>query len=293
MTVVLAAVEARKTVGESVARFTDELRGRGEVLLVDSSRDGTADEAATCKPSLRILRRPNGLLVPQLWRDGLLAATTPLVAFSTAQMVPRAGWCSAMIEAIHAVDAAGVGGPIAPGERLSNVDRALYLLRYASYLPPLLSSSHFDPPGDNAVYQREQLLAVRESWMRGFWEIEVNERLRDRGKSLATAGHAIVEYRGGATMGASTRQRHAHARQFGAYRARSRSLTHRVGRTLISPAVPALLLSRIVRRLKQRGEPIGAWTRALPQLAVLLSAWSLGETTGAWLGPAVKEDRAA
>jgi Glycosyl transferase family 2 len=293
VTVVIAAIDARVTVAESVARFTEDLRGRGEVILVDASRDGTADEAASCKPSLKILRRPVGRLAPELWRDGLESARTPLVAFSTAQMVPKPGWCTAMLDAVTATDAAGVGGPIAPAPRLSNIDRALYLLRYANYLPPLPNSARFDPPGDNALYQRDRLLAVRDSWISGFWELEVHDQLRRRGEALSIAHQAVVEFQGGSRLGPSARHRHAHAQRFGASRAAGRSLPHRLGRTLIAPAVPAVMLARIVRNLKRRGEPIRPWTRALPQLAVLLSAWSVGEATGVWLSRPSGADHAA
>jgi hypothetical protein len=293
MTVVLAAIDARRTVAESVARFSEELAGRGEVILVDASRDGTADEAASSKPSLRILRRPVGALAPELWRDGLEASSTPFVAFSTAQMVPRPGWCRRMLDALQTTHAAGVGGSIAPSADLTSVDRALYLLRYASYLPPLPASGPFEPPGDNAVYRRERLDRVAETWRSGFWEGEVHRRLRALGDTLGTAQEAVVEFRGGVQLGSALWHRHAHARHFGATRARTHSLSHRVARTMATPAVPAVLLSRIVRTLRRRKEPLATWSPALPQLALLLSVWSLGETAGAWLGPRPAADRAA
>ena len=285
LTVVLAAIDARSTVVESVAGFRSAIGDRGNVVLADASRDGTAELARERFPDLEILHFPSGRLAPQLWRDGMEATDTPLVAFSTAQMVPRADWLDRMLDALESTGAAGVGGPIAASPGLSATDRALYLLRYAGYAPPLPESGRFEPPGDNAIYRRDRLVGLERAWKRGFWEVEVHRALRDRGETLASAAGAAVTFRGGSKLGPAIRQRLAHARHFGAGRARGRGISHRLIRSAATPAVPPLLLARIVGQLRRRGEPIGAWAGALPKLAVLLGAWSIGESAGAWLGP--------
>lgn len=283
--VVLAAIDARGTVRASVSRFLREVGDLGEVILVDASRDGTAGAASAMFPRLRVLRQPAGRLVPELWRDGLEATDAPLVAFSTVQMVPRPGWLAAFRDRLDATGAAAVGGPIAPGPGLSATDRALYLMRYASYLPPLPRASAFEPPGDNALYRRDRLDAVAPAWRGGFWEVEVHRRLRDLGEPLATAPEAIVEFRGGSALGPALKHRLAHARHFGAGRMHGRPLPSRLARSAAAPAVPAVLLGRIARALRRRGEPVGPWLPAIPRLAVLLATWSLGEAAGACLGP--------
>lgn len=285
LAIILAAIDARGTVRASVSRFLQELGDRGEVILVDASRDGTAGAAAAMFPRLRVLRQPAGRLAPELWRDGLEATDAPLVALSTAQMVPRAGWLAALRDRLDSTGAAGVGGPIAPGSGLSATDRALYLMRYANYLPPVPESSEFEPPGDNALYRRERLLDVGSAWRDGFWEVEVHRQLRARGESLASASDAIIEFRGGTALGPALKHRMAHARHFGAGRMHARTLPARLARSAAAPAVPAVLMARIARALRRRGEPVGRWVPAIPRLSILLASWSLGEAAGACLGP--------
>ena len=78
---------------------------------------------------------------PELWRDGLLATDADLVAFSTAQMIPRRGWLAALVDRLRSTTgAAGVGGPIEPGRASRATDRAVALLRYSGYFPPLTRS---------------------------------------------------------------------------------------------------------------------------------------------------------
>jgi hypothetical protein len=58
----------------------------------------------------------------------------------------------------------------------------------------------------------------------------------------------------------------------------------RVVRSASAPAVPPLLMARIVKNLRMRNEPIGPWLSSGPSLALLLSVWSLGEAAGCLLG---------
>lgn len=285
--VVVASIDARATVAASLARFVEETGARGEVILVDASRDGTADEAERAAPSVRVLRRPAGALAPELWAEGLRASSAPLVALSTAQMVPTAGWLAALRDRLEAAGAAVAGGPIAPDCGLSAADRALYLQRYVNYLPPLppAVASRVEPPGDNALYRRDALAGLETLWERGFWEVEIHRRLRERDARLVMADAAVVTFQGGARLGLTLRQRQAHARHFAASRAQRMRSGERLARSAAAPMVPAVLLRRIAATLAARGQSLGPWMPALPWLSLLLAAWSVGEAAGTWFGP--------
>jgi hypothetical protein len=278
VSVVVAATDARATVGACLGRFAEEVAGRGEVLLVDASHDGTARLALAT--GVRVLRRAPGALAPELWRDGLEATDSPLVAFTTAAMVPAPGWLDALLARLEATGAAAVGGPIEPAAGLRAVDRAVYLLRYVNYLRPLPGAPGVEPPGDNALYRRDRLRWLEASWAGGFWEAEVHRALRRRGEGFAMADDAVVTFHGGARLGRVTRQRFRHALRYGRDRAARMGLAERVARTAATPAVPLVLLRRAVAALRTRGVAVGSWTPALPALAVLLTAWTAGEAAG-------------
>jgi glycosyl transferase family 2 len=280
LAVILAAIDARATARASLARFRDELDGRGDLILVDASRDGTADVVEARFPGVRVLRRPPGRLAPELWRDGLEATDAPLVAFSTAQMVPVPGWRVALLDRLEATGAAVVGGPIEPAPGLAPWERAVYLLRYVNYLRPLGDPGRAEPPGDNAAYRRDRLSGLESLWEHGFWEVEIHRALRARGERLAMAEDAVVEFRGGTGLASLLRQRHAHARVYGASRARRFGTASRLAHIIAAPAVPAVMLRRIVAALATRGQSPVAWLPALPHLLPLLAAWSLGEARG-------------
>src|SRR5205823_4615322 len=104
------------------------------------------------------------------------------------------------------------------GGDLSATDRAVALLRYSGYFPPLPDPSRVDPPGDNALYRCDRLMDVESSWVDGFWEVEVHRALRDRGEILSMAEDAVVTFEGGLGLTSMIRQRWSHARHYGSGR---------------------------------------------------------------------------
>jgi hypothetical protein len=285
MTVVLAAIDARATIAVSLDRWLSELGGHGAVLVVDASRDGTADLVADAFPDVRLLRRPPGRLAPELWRDGLEAADSPLIAFSTAQMVPAPGWRRAMLDRLAETGAAVVGGPIGPPASRTSAGLAIYVLRYVHYLPPLIDPERIEPPGDNAVYVRQRLEGLEPLWKEGFWEVEIHRALRARGDRTVLVDGAVVTLEGvGGSFLSLIGQRYAHARHYGASRARNLRPASRLARMAAAPLIPPVLLWRIVAALHARSQSLGPWLSALPCLTFLLAAWSLGEARGMGVG---------
>ncbi len=281
LAVVVALTDpATPRLGASLARFADEAGPTGEVLLVDASGDPAADGLARRFANVRLIRKPAGRLAPELWRDGLLATGADLVAFSTAQMTPREGWMVALRDKLAGSDAACVGGPIEAGSGLSATDRAVALLRYSGYFPPLPDPDRVEPPGDNALYRRDRLMEVESAWVDGFWEVDVHRALRDRGHSLAMAGSAVVTFEGGVGLASMARQRLIHARRYGAGRSKGIGAMARLARVAACPLVPPLLCGRIAAALKARGMGLAPWLPAVPSLLVLASAWAIGEAAG-------------
>lgn len=264
---------------ENLARFAEEAGPRGEVVVVASGSTGIIP-----KGGARVIGRPVGRLAPELWRDGLLETDSTLVAFTTARMRPRPGWLAALRDRIEATGAAGVGGPIAPGAGLSGVDRAVALLRYANYFPPLPNQSAIEPPGDNALYRRDRLMRVRSSWRDGFWETEVHRALRDQGESLAMAEGAVVAFLGGDGLRAMIGQRFRHARRYAIGRSSGLGPAARSIRVATSPLVPPLLGWRIARTLRERDIDLRPWLAAGPAWLALATIWAIGEALGTWAG---------
>lgn len=278
--IIVAATDARASVIKGLRGFLGESSPRGGVILVDASRDGTADLAADAFPGLRIIRRAPGPLVPELWRIGLEATRGDLVAFTVATMVPGPGWLEALVRGLGD-DAAAVGGAIVPSEGLRSTDRAAYLARYANYRRPGPRSL---PAGDNSLYRRDRIDLDLVAKAGGFWEVEVLADLHRRGEVSRVVADAPVRFLGGTPFASLARQRARHGWRYGRSRSRAWGLPRRLAQAAALPAIPPLLAARACSRL--RGEPgRGRWLGAIPAYAGLIACWAGGEAAGALAGP--------
>ena len=316
--VIIASVDAGIDSRARLARFAEEVSCRGEVLVIDASPDSCGEASARGLRDVRVVKRPQGMLAPHLWRDGLNATESRYVAFSTTSMSPEIGWLESLIKQIEDSKAAGVGGPILPDDSLNATDRAIYLLRYLNYFkamngelehksishrfaivnrfdshcsPPLhggeqnrVVSGRTDPepPGDNALYRRESLHPFQELIAKGFWEVDIHRALRSQGERLSMSDNGYVIYQGGSRFTATIHQRIRHAMIYGGSRGSLMSPIEKLARTLASPLVPLLLLRRIAGQLHSKNLGWESWLPAFPFLSILATAWAWGEAVGIW-----------
>ena len=275
LSVILAATHDHPGLPANVDRFLAEVGPEGRVVVASP-----IDLASGVDPRVRLVRTQPGRLAPQLWRAGLVAIETPLVAFSTTQMSPRPGWLAGLVDGLARSGVAGIGGPIEPGRRLSATDRAVALLRYSAYFPTAGGSSAVLPPGENSLYRRDRLDEVRSSWLDGFWEVEVQRDLLARGHELAMSPSSLVTFEGGSGLTRMAGQRFRHALRYGRFRSSGLGPMARLARLGSTPFVPPLLLARAASNLRRRGLSPVPWLAGLPSLAVLASTWAVGEACG-------------
>ena len=121
-----------------------------EVIVCEPSASG----AGASFPAVRFLERA-GALVPELWRDGIDAATGDDVALTISPMRPAPDWVATLRARLAEDDV--VAGAIDPGDGLRLVDWAEYFCRYARDMRPFERRENPEIPGDNCAYRRELL----------------------------------------------------------------------------------------------------------------------------------------
>jgi hypothetical protein len=284
LSVVIGSHDARPSLVQCLASVR---RGGAEpaveILVADNSTDGTAEFVRERFPDVELLTLPARALVPELWAAGIARSRGHIVAITSAQCVPATDWVSRVIEA-HATDVAAVGGAIKPDEAAGAVQWAIYFCRYSRYMLPFPAGPVDDLAGDNASYKRLALDACQSAWRNGFWEPTVHAAIRQAGGRLRLDPTVVVHHRGVSTLTGFLRQRVRHGHAFG--RARELAGIRRGLYALAGPAIPALLLTRIVRGVTRRRRYRRALLRALPALTLFLTGWAAGELTGYLRGPA-------
>ena len=287
LSVVLACTEREKRVlPASIAAVQRELSGlSGELILVASPESSASISAIAARTGARSVESA-GFLVPELWRDGWRASLGDAVAFLIPECHVAPGWARALLRELEH-GAGGAGGYFALDASATSTDAAIYFLRYASFSDAeRITRDVVDIAGDNAIYRRDAMMPHAATFAGGFWEVDLHRRFRAEGVRLVLCGDAVAKFSGAPGLVAMSRQRLTHGRHFGAWRA-SRGKRPAWITLALAPAVPAVLVARIVRRVWSRRHERLRLLTALPALSVLSCAWALGETIGALAGPPV------
>lgn len=282
ISIVIGSQQACQTIMACLNAVTAQARLlKAEIIVADGSTDGTADIIANYFPEVELIRGDGEQLIPALWGMGMARAQAPLIAITTAQCVPMAGWLPAMIEAVgiqqHCL---GVGGAIDGPCAATLMDWAAYFSRYSAYMPPVTSGLVAEIPGDNAVYRRPVLERYWGRQDQGFWETVVHHRLRAEGEKLYLSSDIRVRLGATSRPWEFARSRFRHGRHFSSTRP-GMSTGGRVIRLLAVPALLPFLLLRIGRRVvRHRPDWALTFCLAFPWLIYFVGAWSLGELIG-------------
>jgi hypothetical protein len=256
-----------------------------DVSIVVAS-NGTPGSVEACLAALQgqvdgaevIVRDRPGALVPELWRDGIDAATGEIVALTISPMRPAPDWVARIRERLSEDDV--VAGAIEPGEGLRVVDWAEYFCRYARDMRPFERRDDPAIPGDNCAYRRELLERTREVWRDGFWEPEVNRSLRAEGVCLWHDPDVVVYQGRSAGFGVFFRQRLEHGRAYGRQRGARLGAGRNAAGVALALVVPFLLVVRTAREVFSRGRCRARFLAALPALLAFDVGWAAGEAMG-------------
>jgi hypothetical protein len=250
-----------------------------EIIVVFAMEPTRASEIASRHPDVRSISMPPATLVPLLWSEGIAASSGSVVALTIAQCSAHAAWASSMLDAI-ARGAAAAGGPLSLAASASAADSAVFFLRYSAFLAGQAQSATGEIAGENCVYSRAALDAGGWSRESGFWEIEVNKRLRERKMYIAWVPDAVMEFGDAGSVSGNVRRRYAHGKHFGASRKADRGESS-IRIAIASPLVPFVLFARAARRAWPGKQYRRRLIRSVPAFAVLSASWALGEAVGA------------
>lgn len=281
LSVVVAGVNVAGTLGPWLNAIAPQVAGRGiEVLVSVAAEDAAAAAPARMYDWAEVGLVAHSPLVPELWGAAIARARARVVAVTISACLPAADWIDAILAA-HATPRAAIGGVIDIGPNATLVDRAVHLVRYAPYLPPVAEGPVPEIAGDNGSYRRAafdgEAAAIRRD---GFWEAEVHRCLRAQGHGLWLDPRIRVTSAGAYSLAGFSRQRFVHGRRFGRTRRAASGALAGLLRAVAGPAIPAVMLIRILRTVAGRGRLDGRMVQALPLAAWFLVCWAAGEAVG-------------
>ena len=235
-------------------------------------------------PTVTLIEVPGDTPIPQMRARAFAVVDAPLVAVIEDHVQVPPGWVR---RALASSGDTGdiVAGPVGNLATHTLVDRAAFLCEYSHCLPPVLSGPSDWLPGNSVVYPRDLLLVHGHTVARGGWENELHDAMKAAGRRLRFVAELEVGHDKHYSVWEYFSQRYLYARSYAGNRVRGKGLIPKLvyaGATLL---LPAILLTRIARRVGHRPEYRTTFLRALPLLGVFVSAWAAGEVVGYLFGP--------
>jgi hypothetical protein len=216
--------------------------------------------------------------IPELRREGLLAAGSQVVAVLEEHCTAPAGWLAAIDEAFDLEADAAIGGPILDDDFERLRDWVVYFSEYNNFMPPWQPGERLALNGANIAYARDKVLRHREVLDQGYWEVVLHPPLARDGRFRAVPAMG-AHHTGPFDYGYYLRQRYLLSRVWGGAQ-KDGSQLKRAVHVLGAPLFPFYMLARITARVLQQGTRVGKFVLALPLLVPVLLAYTLGE----WLG---------
>jgi glycosyl transferase family 2 len=282
ISIVVGAVDAEQSLSRCLDALDASCDGLDcEVIVVTAGPEVSAAMGARLQ-RFRTIAMPGDTLTPMLWSEGMAASTGDVVALTTAHCFVSEGWVRSLVAAIES-GAAAVGGPMRLASDASNVDAAIFFLRYSAFLEGRPSAATHEIAGDNCAYERRRIPGHAWSRRDGFWEVDVNRAIEESGDTVAWAASAVAEFGKSFSMRSIARHRFEHGRLFGRSRVSGGESRARI--LVSSPLVPFVLVSRIARRLRGRAGYTKRFVASLPYILLLATCWASGEAAGAIHGP--------
>jgi glycosyltransferase involved in cell wall biosynthesis len=290
ISVIVPSYNARATVDACLRSIVaQDLRDPWELIVADSSDDGTDAVIRRDFPAVRVLRLERRTPAGAARQHALAVARAPLIAFTDADCVVAPDWLRRILARHAAGEHPAVGGTVANGTPESLLGSAEHLFAFNEFLPGMPARLLAGMPTCNLSYRREVLQAVAfESGPDGEYlqpeDLLLNWRATGGARVLFFDPDIRVTHLNRTHLGPCLRHQHLIGRS--ACWARKRAdLPGRVfaERPWLSPAVPVLRVGRIAVRLwRTNRRELGRFVVLLPWILLVALAWGAGFTREAF-----------
>lgn len=282
LSVVIATHNARATIADCLKALQHQPgREAVEVIVADSSTDGTDAIIRDQFPDVTLLRFSEPLTVPQLRGRAMSRATAEVVAVIDPFSLVDARWLPELLEAHRTQPNLVIGGAV----ELDGADThglagwTLYFWEYGRFMLPLEIGPAEILPGSNISYKREALGSTDQLRDHGFWKTFVNWMVEEQ-DALWLAPAVVVRLRKPVPFVDFLRTRFDHGRCFAGMRSADASLVERLLRAITAPLLPGLFWWRTFRACWPKRRYRTQFVLTTPAQILLSANWARGEFWG-------------
>jgi glycosyltransferase involved in cell wall biosynthesis len=283
LSVIIAAYNARRTIGDCLASLAAQTTAAPfEIIVVDSSTDGTADFVAERFPQVRLLGHAGRRFPGEARNRGVAASRGRIIAFVDADCTVERDWAAELL-AVHASGHGLVASAIDNGSRQSLVGWTYYFCEFNLWLPAPRPRSIPEAAACCLSFERSLFERFGPFLPDTYCsDTAFHWRLQAAGRRTFFAPQLRVYHHLSESLPAMLRHVYAHRRAFARVRCEVKRLSRgrRLLALLLEPATPALLMAAVGLRLRRCPAYLPVFALVSPTLFLAFTARALGETAG-------------
>lgn len=288
LSVVIAANDAAAVIGQCLSALTAQIQPEvGEIIVAESSTDGTAALVEKKFPHVRLLHFDQPLNLPQLRGKGIAISQGEVIAILDPYSLVGQDWAVNLLRAHDERPNLIIGGTVDlyEAERQNLWVWAKYINEYGMFMRPLTPGEMEILPGSNISYKRDVLFVDGRPRQDEFWKTFANWEAESAGSALWQAPDVFVYLHKPIPFADFLRTRFDHGRCFAGMRSENESAGKRLFRALTTPLLPTIFVWRWGRRYWAKKRYRRKLVLTLPLQFLLFGNWSLGEFVGYLRGP--------
>jgi glycosyltransferase involved in cell wall biosynthesis len=253
-----------------------------EIIVADSSTDGTADLIRRRFPQVKVLHFDDPLTLPQLRGRGIAAARGEVIALLDPYSIVDGNWVAQVLQEHRMRPHPVIGGAVDPfqADRQGWPAWAQYWNEYGMFLSPVREGPVDILPGSNLSYKRVALFEGERPRYEEFWKTFANWDVEAGGLPLWLAPAIRVELYKPIPFRDFLATRFHHGRCFAGMRSAGASRPARWVRALLAPVLPAVFIWRWSRGFWTKGRYRMRYLLSLPLQVLLFGNWARGEMMG-------------
>ncbi len=287
LSVIVASYDSGHTIADCLHSLRNqETQKKFEVIVVDSSNDGTAQLVAGHFTEVVLLTYAERKYPGDARNIGINRAQADIVAFIDADCIADGNWIDAILAA-HKDPVLVIGGSIGNAIPSNYVGWAAYFCEFSEWMPGSQRSWRTNMATANISYKKSAFQQYGR-FIEGTYgsDTDFNWRLGRAGHRVLWIPEISVRHKSLKRLGKFLRHEFHHGKDCGRMRIASRnfSLFRRWVYATCFALIPAKLFAVIAfRNFRYRGY-LSHFLKTIPLLMVALYAWSLGELV-AYLRP--------
>lgn len=298
LSVILVAYNAHETIGRCLESLAPQLNNpayQAEVILVDSSQDGTVEYVRATFPWVRVFHYAERQLVGNARNLGAAQAHGTVLAFTDADCIVASDWLLALATAHRQQTDPIIGGVIAHVESGGLIAWANYFCEYTQWLPQPDTQPMDDIPG--ACYSVKRWAFEKYGpFLENTYSSDTafNWKLKEAGYTPLFVPTIQVSHISLYNLKTLLVKKIQHGRYFARVRVMEQKLG--LGKRLVLgcslPMLPFLLFFRRAQSIFKHPPYVTPFIAAGPLIWLALGAWSVGEVQAYWAGAFLKTEKA-